>query len=104
MVDPCLINFILVVEYQLLVWVCCDHSGVVCFVYVELYFGVRVVLTNLVLSAFLSFFLSLYTAWRSLSSIIGRCTLYTPGCTLYLGGRFLVNLIPEVEYCLLWSL
>ena len=30
----------------------------------------------------LSFFLSLYTAWRSLSSIIGRCTLYTPGCTL----------------------
>ena len=25
------------------------------------------------------FFLSLYTAWRSLSSIIGRCTLYTPG-------------------------
>ena len=26
-----------------------------------------------------AFFLSLYTAWRSLSSIIGRCTLYTPG-------------------------
>ena len=25
----------------------------------------------------ISFFLSLYTAWRSLSSIIGRCTLYT---------------------------
>ena len=33
---------------------------------------------------FLSFFLSLslYTAWRSLSSIIGRCTLYTPGCRM----------------------
>ena len=29
-----------------------------------------------------SFFLSLYTAWRPLSSIIGRCTLYTPGCRM----------------------
>ena len=26
--------------------------------------------------------LSLYTAWGSLSSIIGRCTLYTPGCRM----------------------
>ena len=31
---------------------------------------------------FLSFFFSIYTAWRSLSSIIGRCTLYTPGCRM----------------------
>ena len=29
-----------------------------------------------------SFFLSLYTAWCSLSSIIDRCTLYTPGCRM----------------------
>ena len=28
------------------------------------------------------FFFSLYTAWRSLSSIIGRCTLYTLGCRM----------------------
>ena len=30
----------------------------------------------------LSLSLSLYTPWRSLSSIIGRCTLYTPGCRM----------------------
>ena len=26
--------------------------------------------------------LSLYTAWRSILSIIDRCTLYTPGCRM----------------------
>ena len=32
------------------------------------------------INSFLS--LSLYTAWRSLLSIIDRCTLYTPGCRM----------------------